>query len=74
MSWMQGFTSGVNAVKIGSQKLYFDLSTISYDEQWSYVLDFCRRNPSVYFDHAVDQMMVDRLHVIQWTPPARQQQ
>jgi len=68
MSWMQGFASGVNAMKSEAAKQYFDLSTISRDEQWAYVLDFCRRNPSQDFSHAVVQMIVHRLRLINGGP------
>jgi hypothetical protein len=55
------------------QKQYFDLSTISYDEQWAYVLDFCRRNPEVDFSHAVDDMMVKRVRLIVGAAPTSPQ-
>jgi hypothetical protein len=64
MSWMQGFVSGANALKRETDKSYFDLGSISRDEQWGYVLDFCRRNPSVDFSHAVSDMMVNRLRLV----------
>jgi hypothetical protein len=64
MSWLQGFASGVNVVKEAMQKQYYDLDTISRDEQWAYVLEYCRRNPNKDFGQAVDDMITRRLRVI----------
>jgi hypothetical protein len=69
MSWMQGFVSGANAIKIEATKEYFDLSTISYDEQWAFVLGSCRRNPSQDFSRAVEDMMLHRLRTLRAPPP-----
>jgi hypothetical protein len=74
MSWFEGFASGLNAMKAEKDKTYFDLSSISVDEQWAYVLDVCRRNPSLDIAHAVDDMMVHRMRLIKVPapPPAQQ--
>jgi hypothetical protein len=63
MSWLQGYASGVNAIKAELRKNYFDLSTISLDQQWAHAVDFCRRNPGKDFSEAVQDMML-RLSVI----------
>jgi hypothetical protein len=71
MSWMQGYVSGANAVKINSEKKFFDLSTVSYDEQWAFFVESCRRNPGQPIFAAVEDMMLHRLRVIPAPPPNR---
>ena len=71
MSWIQGFVSGANAVKSEAEKEYFDLDTITRDEQWAYVLDSCLRNPSQDVSHAVSDMMRRKLRIIPTTAATR---
>jgi hypothetical protein len=72
MSWIEGFASGVNtganADKIEDQTIYFDLNTISLDEQWAYVLDVCRRNPNLDLSQAVVDMLTTRMPLKKATP------
>ena len=64
LSWVQGFMSGVNVVNRETSKRYFDLSTIGVDEQWGYVVEFCRRNPDRDISRAVEDLLGHRLRVI----------
>jgi hypothetical protein len=52
---MQGFVSGVNmnGLRDGVHKNYYNLGTISNEEQWGFVIGFCRRNPDKTFAHAM---------------------
>jgi hypothetical protein len=62
-SWVQGFMSGVNVVNREDSKRYFDLSAVGRDEQWAYVLEFCRRNPDRDISRAAEDLLV-KLQVI----------
>jgi hypothetical protein len=64
MSWIEGFVSGANAALIGAQKKYWDLGTISIDEQWGYVMDYCRRNPDRELVRGVKDMLVHRMRLV----------
>lgn len=68
MSWAQGFMSGTNAVMREYRKKYFDLGTLNRDEQWVYLFDFCRSNPTQDFSHAVYDMMFNRLRIREVPP------
>ena len=61
MSWVQGFVSGVNVLKMGGEKKFFDLSAISVDEQWTFIVTYCRRNPTKLISHAADDLIFRRL-------------
>jgi hypothetical protein len=65
MAWNQGFISGTNLILREKTKRYYDIDTISRDEQWSYLLDFCRRNPQKDIGRGVLEMMVKRLRTTQ---------
>jgi hypothetical protein len=65
MAWGQGFLSGTNLILREKTKRYYDIDTISRDEQWSYLLDFCRRNPKKDIGRGVLDMMVTRLRTVQ---------
>jgi hypothetical protein len=68
MSWMQGFIAGSNYIAMRATKNYYNLGTISNDEQWGYVMDYCRRNPDKQFFQAVLDLMVKRLGVLPVEP------
>lgn len=63
MSWVQGFISGINVMKLQLEKKFFDLASISVDEQWAFVAAYCRSNPTKSIDHAVDDLIWKRLVV-----------
>ena len=61
---MLGFMSGLNLMKSETGKQYFDLGTSSRDEQWAYLLEACRRNPSQDVSYAVANIVVEKMRVI----------
>jgi hypothetical protein len=63
MSWAQGFVSGSNATMKEIRNKYFDLGTVSRDEQWAFILESCRRKPTQDISHAVYEMMFARLRI-----------
>jgi hypothetical protein len=65
MAWNQGFISGANLILREKTKRYYNIDTISRDEQWSYLLDFCRRNPQKDVGRGVLEMMMKRLRTTQ---------
>jgi hypothetical protein len=60
MSWIQGFASGINILKIQVEKKFFDLATVSVDEQWAIVVAYCRRNPTRLISHAANDLLLQR--------------
>jgi hypothetical protein len=70
ISWIEGFASGANVAMTGAQKKYWDLDTISIDEQWGYVMDYCRRNPDQDLVRAVDDMVVHRMRLVPVPQPS----
>lgn len=64
MAWMQGFMSGANVMIREAQKKIYDLDTISRDQQWAYVMEFCRRNPDRNISRAVEDLMLRRLRIM----------
>jgi hypothetical protein len=70
LSWLLGFASGVNSVKDAYSKQYYDLSRIGGDEQWAFVVEYCRRNPNSNIAAAAEDMMLHRLRLIA-APPLR---
>jgi hypothetical protein len=63
MSWVQGFVSGINVVKLQAEKRFFDLASIDVDEQWAFVVAYCRRNPAKSISHAANDLIFRRLVV-----------
>jgi hypothetical protein len=67
-SWVQGYLSALNVVGIIQIGKFADLKSITEDEQWSYIVMFCERNPDGFVFHAVQEMRVTRLKV-ETAPP-----
>jgi len=48
-SWIQGYLSGMNGMlftlKRDPTAAMFDLQAMSADEQWAYIVAYCRLNP-----------------------------
>jgi hypothetical protein len=59
LSWAQGFVSSFNmsgiveASKAGTGRSYMDLSSISLEEQWAFITQYDRQNPSKQIVDAV---------------------
>src|SRR3974390_2049861 len=52
-SWVQGFVSAWNVVEIVRDNRFADLTSLTFDEQWSRISEFCRKNPDGFvFDAA----------------------
>jgi hypothetical protein len=58
--WAQGFMSGMNAGKADTG-FYFDLSSVSIEEQWAFITEYCRQNPSKQIVDAVIELVSKRL-------------
>jgi hypothetical protein len=54
-SWVQGYVSAWNVIGIVKSGRFADLTSLTADEQWSRLADFCRKNPDGFvFDAARD--------------------
>ncbi len=60
-SWVQGYMSALNIVGIAQAGVFADLRTISEDEQWANIIDFCQRNADRFVIDAAQQIMKTRL-------------
>jgi hypothetical protein len=60
-SWMQGYLSALNVVALSRAGIFANLRTISEDEQWANILDFCRRNPEAFVIDAAQEIAKTRL-------------
>lgn len=61
LSWVQGYVSAWNVIGIIKGGRFADLTSLSVDEQWSYVSDFCRRNPDGFVLDAARALLATRL-------------
>jgi hypothetical protein len=61
MSWAQGFMSGVNLLKLQDEHKLFDLGAVSIEEQWAYLVTYCRNNPADEVGLAVDDLIMRML-------------
>ena len=62
-SWVQGFSSALNSVGIMQNGHFFDLRSITEDEQWSHIVKFCQRNPDGRVFEAARDMIASRLKI-----------
>jgi hypothetical protein len=54
-SWVQGYVSAWNVIGIVKSGRFADLASLTADEQWSRIAEFCRNNPKGFvFDAARD--------------------
>jgi hypothetical protein len=60
-SWVQGYLSALNVIAISQAGVFADLRTISEDEQWTGIVDFCRRNPERFVIDAAQNIIKTRL-------------
>jgi hypothetical protein len=61
-SWVQGYLSALNVVAISQAGVFFaNLRTITEDEQWTNIQDFCRRNPERFVIDAAQEIIKTRL-------------
>lgn len=61
ITWVQGFVSGMNAARGASVKKFYDLDSISIDEQWAFVVAYCRGNSEQAIYMAATELMFKRL-------------
>ena len=62
-SWVQGYLSALNVVAIAQAGVFADLRTITEEEQWTDILEFCRRNPDRFVIDAAQEIMKTRLKI-----------
>jgi hypothetical protein len=62
-SWVQGFSSALNAIGIVQNGHFFDLRSINEDEQWSHIVKFCQQNPDGLVFEAVRDMIATRFKI-----------
>ena len=60
-SWVQGYLSALNVVAISQAGVFANLRTITEDEQWTNIQDFCRRNPERFVIDAAQEIIKTRL-------------
>jgi hypothetical protein len=65
MAWSQGYISGANEMLRETTKKYWDIDSVSRDEQWSYLLNYCRRNPQQDIFRGVQEIIQKRLRKTQ---------
>ena len=54
-SWVQGYVSAWNVIGIVNSGRFADLNSLTADEQWLRIAEFCRQNPDGFvFDAARD--------------------
>jgi hypothetical protein len=59
--------SGVNVLKLQTERKLFDIGAISTDEFWAYMVSFCRQNPTRDISHAADDVVavaIKELHAV----------
>ena len=59
--WVQGYLSAWNVVGIMQSGRFADLTSISTNEQWAYVVGFCQRNPDGFVLDAAREILATRL-------------
>lgn len=64
-SWVQGYLSAWNVIGIVRGGRFADLTSITFDEQWSHVASFCRRNPESFVVNAARDILAKRLKMEQ---------
>jgi hypothetical protein len=62
-SWVQGYLSALNIIAMSQAGVFADLRTISEDEQWTNIMDFCRRNPEGFVIDAAQEIVTTKLRV-----------
>ena len=62
-SWVQGFVSAWNTVEIFRGNRFADLTSLTFDEQWSRVADFCRKNPDGFVFDAAQNLIAGGLRL-----------
>jgi len=60
-SWVQGYLSAWNVVGIMQSGRFADLTSISTNEQWAYIVGFCQRNPDGFVLDAAREILATRL-------------
>jgi hypothetical protein len=60
-SWVQGYVSAWNAVEIVRAGRFADLTSLTFDEQWSRIAEFCRRNPDGFVFDAAQNLIATGL-------------
>jgi hypothetical protein len=60
-SWVQGYLSALNVVAISQAGVFANLRTITEDEQWTNIQDFCQRNPERFVIDAAQEIIKTRL-------------
>jgi hypothetical protein len=60
-TWVQGYISGMNGVLLNLKSATFDLQAISAEQQWAYIVAYCRANPNAAIVAAVMDLASKRL-------------
>jgi hypothetical protein len=60
-SWVQGYLSAWNVVGIMQSGRFADLTSISANEQWYHIVEFCLRNPDGFVLDAAREILATRL-------------
>jgi hypothetical protein len=60
-SWVQGYLSAWNVVGIMQSGRFADLTSITANEQWSGIVEFCQRNPDGFVLDAAREILATRL-------------
>jgi hypothetical protein len=61
LSWVQGFVSAWNVVEIVRAGRFVDLTSLTVDEQWSRIAEFCRKNPDGFVFDAAQNLIATGL-------------
>ena len=71
LSWVQGFVSAWNVVEIMRDGRFVDLTSLTVDEQWSRVAEFCRKNPDGFVFDAAQNLIATGLKMKAASPPSQ---
>src|ERR1700736_2834814 len=55
-SWVQGYISALNLIGLSQKGQFADLKSVTEDEQWSHIVQFCQENPDGFVIDAAQEM------------------
>ncbi len=69
LSWVQGFVSAWNVVEIVRAGRFADLTSLTIDEQWSLIIEFCQKHPDGFVLDAAQSLIATGLKLKTAFPP-----
>lgn len=71
LSWVQGFVSAWNVVEVFRDGRFADLTSLTVDEQWLRIVDFCRKNPDGFVFDAAQNLIASGFRMKAASPPSK---